>query len=167
MNGSIFVFTGDGKGKTTAALGMALRAAGHGKKVIIIQFLKKGDYGEIKSLEEMENIEIYQFGRKEFVVEPSKEDFELAKNALKFARKKLNEKPFMLILDEINVALSIGLLSIEDMADLIENRGETHIVLTGRNAPEKLIDLADVATEMKKLKHYYDAGKKAEAGLEY
>ncbi|HHF56437.1 MAG TPA: cob(I)yrinic acid a,c-diamide adenosyltransferase [Thermoplasmatales archaeon] len=167
MSGNIFVFTGDGKGKTTAAIGMALRAAGHGKKVVIIQFLKKGMYGEIKALKEMENIEIYQFGKRGFVFEPDEEDFELARNALEFAKTKLHEKPFMLILDEVNVALFMGLLSIDDIIRLLKNRGDTHMVLTGRNAPQKLIDLADVATEMKKVKHYYDTGKEAESGLEY
>ncbi len=165
MKGKIIVFTGDGKGKTTAAFGMALRAAGHGKRVIIIQFLKKGEYGEIKA--GVKGIEIFQFGKESFVYKPSKEDYEMAKQALKFAEEKLAEKPFMLILDEINVALSMGLIEVKDVVDLIEKRNESHIVLTGRNAPDEIIKLANLATEMKKIKHYYDKGEEGIEGLEY
>ena len=167
MNGKIIVFTGDGKGKTTAAFGMALRAAGHGKRVIIIQFLKKGDYGEIKAFKKFNNVEVFQFGKEEFVFEPEEEDFRKAAEAINMASKKLTEKPFMLILDEANVALSMGLIKLGDILDLIDGRGETNIVLTGRNAPKKIIELADLVTEMKKIKHYYDKGEEAEEGIEY
>jgi len=163
MKGKVIIFTGDGKGKTTASLGMALRALGHGKKVVIIQFLKKGEYGETKS----GILEIHQFGKEKFVFEPKKEDFEEAKKAMKFAREALKRKPFMLILDEINVAMALKLVPIEEVVKLIEEREETHMVLTGRNAPKKIIRIADLVTEMKKIKHYYDKGIEAIEGLEY
>ena len=166
MKGKIIVFTGNGKGKTTASFGMALRAAGHGKKVIIIQFLKKGEYGEIKALKEI-GIEVHQFGKRQFVFEPNEKDMEKAAKALSIAKEKLNEQPFMLILDEINIALSMHIIKLEDVIDLIEKRGETHVVLTGRNAPQEIIEIADLVTEMKKIKHYYDKGEEAEEGIEY
>ncbi len=163
MKGKIIVFTGDGKGKTTASLGMAIRAIGHGRKVVIIQFLKKGEYGEIKS----GILEIHQFGREKFVFEPEEKDFEEVKKAMEYAREALKRKPFMLILDEINVAVALKLVSIEEVVKLIEERGKTHVVLTGRNAPEEIIRIADLVTEMKKIKHYYDDGIEAIEGLEY
>lgn len=162
----ILVFTGDGKGKTTSAFGMAIRAIGHQKKVIIIQFLKKGEYGETKLFEKL-GIEIYQFGRKDFVFEATKEDYEMAQKALKKAYEKLKEKPFLLILDEVNVAIDMGLIKLKDVIDLLKKAEETHIILTGRNAPQELIKYADLVTEMKKIKHYYDMGIKAIEGLEY
>ncbi|HEC76521.1 MAG TPA: cob(I)yrinic acid a,c-diamide adenosyltransferase [Thermoplasmatales archaeon] len=165
MNGKIIVLTGDGKGKTTSAFGMAVRASGHGKKVVIIQFLKKGMYGEIRA--EIKNVEIRQFGREEFIFEPEKEDYELTKKAIEFSLNALKKQPFMLILDEINVALSIGLVKVKDVLKLIDKRGETHIVLTGRNAPSEIIECADIVTEMKNIKHYYDKGTKAIEGIEY
>lgn len=162
----ILVFTGDGKGKTTSAFGMAIRAIGHQKKVIIIQFLKKGEYGETKLFKKL-GIEIYQFGRKDFVFEVTKEDYEMAQKALKKAYEKLKEKPFLLILDEVNVAIDMGLIKLKDVIDLLKKAEETHIILTGRNAPQELIKYADLVTEMKKIKHYYDMGIKAIEGLEY
>lgn len=165
MNGKIIVLTGDGKGKTTSAIGMAVRASGHGKKVIIVQFLKKGRYGELKA--ELKNIEIHQFGREEFVFEASREDYEIVEEGLKFSLNALKKKPFMLILDEINVAISSGLIKLEDVMELINGRGKTHIILTGRDAHPEIIKRADVVTEMKKIKHYYDIGVKAIEGIEY
>ncbi|HEC82398.1 MAG TPA: cob(I)yrinic acid a,c-diamide adenosyltransferase [Thermoplasmatales archaeon] len=165
MNGKIIVLTGDGKGKTTSAFGMAVRASGHGKKVVIVQFLKKGIYGEIKT--KIKNVEIHQFGRKEFIFEPEEEDYELAEKAIEFSLNALEKQPFMLILDEINVALSIGLVKLEEVMKLIDKRGKTHIVLTGRGAHPKIIKYADIVTEMKNIKHYYNEGVKAIEGIEY
>ena len=165
MSGKILVFTDEGKGKTSAAIGTSIRAIGHGKKVIMIQFLKKGEYGEIKF--KNENFEIHQFGREEFVIHPKKIDYELAAEAIKFAKEALQKKPFLLILDEINVALNMGLIDLKDVMSLLEKRGETHVILTGRNASREIIEIADLVTEMKKVKHYYDAGIKAIEGLEY
>jgi len=165
MNGKILVFTGDGKGKTTAAIGTAIRAIGHGKKVIMIQFLKKGEYGEIKF--KNDNLEVYQFGTGRFVRKVSKKDREIASNGIKFAIEIMEKrKPFLLILDEINVALSMGIVNIDDVMEIIRRRN-CHIILTGRNAHPKIIEIADLVTEMKKIKHYYDTGTKAIEGIEY
>ena len=166
MKGKILVLTGDGKGKTTAAIGTAIRAAGHGKRVIIVQFLKKGEYGEIKALRNA-GVEVYQFGSGEFVFQPTDEDFRRAEEAVNFALEKMMENPFLLILDEINVALSIGVVKLEDIIELLDARGETHIILTGRNAPPEILQKADLVTEMKNIRHYYDKGEKAIEGLEY
>lgn len=166
MKGKILVFTGDGKGKTTAATGTAIRAVGHGKKVIIIQFLKKGEYGEVKALRNA-GVEIYQFGSREFVFQPHEEDFRRAEEAVNFALEKMRENPFLLILDEINVALSMGVAKLKDVIELLDARGETHIILTGRNAPPEILQKADLVTEMKNIRHYYDEGEKAIEGLEY
>ena len=166
MNGKIIVFTGDGKGKTTAAIGTAVRAAGYGKKVVMIQFLKKGEYGETRI--QNENFKIYQFGREEFVISPQQKDYELAEKALNFAFEVIEkEKPFLLILDEINVAIDMGLIKKEKVMELLEKRGETHIILTGRNVCDEVIKAADLITEMRKVKHYYDKGTKAIEGIEY
>jgi len=163
MKGFVYVYTGDGKGKTTAAIGSAIRAMGHGKRAVIIQFLKKGDYGEKKS----SFLEIYQFGREQFVIKPTKADYEMAKEGLEFASRILKENPFLLVLDEINVAVSMGLVEVGNVMNIIENRGETNIILTGRNAPDKFMEYADLVTEMKKIKHPFDRGVEARKGLEY
>ena len=166
MKGKIIVFTGDGKGKTTAAIGTAIRAIGYGKKVVMIQFLKKGEYGEIRF--KNKDFKIYQFGRREFVIEPMQEDYYLAEKAIKFAEEILiEEKPFLLILDEVNVALSMELIKEKDLLSLLKKRKDSHIILTGRNASKNIIKIADLVTEMKKIKHYYDTGIKAIEGLEY
>jgi len=166
MKGKIIVFTGDGKGKTTAAIGTAIRAIGYGKKVVMIQFLKKGEYGEIRF--KNKDFKIYQFGRREFVIEPMQEDYYLAEKAIKFAEEILiEEKPFLLILDEVNVALSMELIKEKDLLSLLKKRKGSHIILTGRNASKNIIKIADLVTEMKKIKHYYDTGIKAIEGLEY
>jgi cob(I)alamin adenosyltransferase len=162
--GRIFVFTGNGQGKTTAALGIALRAIAHNKKVVIIQFMKKdekvGEYISKKFLPQ--NFEIYQFGRKDFVdlENPSDEDRRIAKKGLDFAKKMLDKKPDILILDEINLASKINLLQEDDVLDLIRSKSQkTTIILTGRYAPKKFIEIADVVTEMKEIKrkNKYDA----------
>ena len=166
MKGKILVFTGDGKGKTSAAMGTAIRAIGHGKRVIIIQFLKKGEYGEVKALRDA-GVEVYQFGSGEFVFQPHEKDFRRAEEAVNFTLEKIRENPFLLILDEINVALSMGVVKLKDIIDLLDARGETHIILTGRNAPPEILQKADLVTEMKNIRHYYDEGEKAMEGLEY
>jgi len=165
MKGKIIVFTGDGKGKTTAALGCALRAIGYGKKVVMIQFLKKGEYGEVKA--SVEGLRIMQFGRKKFVIKVDEEDKEMAKKGLMAAKEVLKEKPFILILDEINVAMSMSVLEIKEVLEILKERGGSHIILTGRDAPKEIIEIADLVTEMKKVKHYYDEGIKSIQGLEY
>ena len=165
MSGRIIVLTGDGKGKTTAAFGMALRAAGHGKRVVIIQFLKKGESGETKI--PVPHVEVHQFGTGEFVFEPKREDYERAENALNFAGDVLSQQPFLLVLDEVNVALSKGLIPVEKVRTLLAARNETHVVLTGRGAPEELLAMADIATEMKNIAHDHERGRGAVEGIEY
>lgn len=165
MKGKVIVLTGDGKGKTTSAFGCALRAAGHGKRVVILQFMKARESGE--TLIKVRNIEIFKFGRKDFVFEPSKEDFEMAEKAMKFAREEIKKKPFMLILDEINVAIDKNLLKVEDVINLINERGETNIILTGRNARKEIMEIADIVTQMKNIKHYYEKTGETIEGIEY
>lgn len=163
MKGLVYVYTGNGKGKTTAAIGSVIRAMGYRKRAVIIQFLKKGEYGEKR----LPFLEIYQFGREQFVTKPTEIDYKLAEEGLKFAADMLKQKPFMLVLDEVNVAVSMGLVSIGDVIELVKNRGETNIILTGRNAPQEFMELADLVTDMRKIKHPFDSGAEAREGLEY
>ena len=170
MKGYIQVYTGDGKGKTTAALGLALRAAGAGLKVYIGQFMKKKKYSELESLRKFKNsIKIDQFGRQRFVGQKvTKEDKLLAREGLKKAKKAIESGKYnLIILDEINVALSYGLLSEEEVINIIKNKPKNQeIVLTGRGAPQTIIGLADLVTEMKEIKHYFSKGVKARIGIE-
>ncbi|MDZ7798627.1 MAG: cob(I)yrinic acid a,c-diamide adenosyltransferase [Patescibacteria group bacterium] len=167
----IQVYTGEGKGKTTAALGLALRALGAGFRVLIIQFMKKGDYSEIKALKKFNNLEIKQFGSHKFIDKSKikKEDFERAEKGLAYAIKKIKNKKYnLVILDEINVALDFGLIKKDRLIKFLKNNSlSTEIVLTGRNAHDKIIKLADLVTIMNKNKHYFDQGLKARKGIEY
>ncbi len=168
--GYIHVYTGNGKGKTTAAFGLAMRAAGRGKKVIIIQFMKpdKG-YGEQVSARKL-GIEVYPFGTDRFVSKknPAKEDIERAKEALDFARRKLRKNYDLMILDEINVALDFNLIELKDVLSLLNDIPEkTELVLTGRYAKEEIIERAHLVTEMREVKHYYRIGVMAREGIEY
>lgn len=170
--GFIHVYTGDGEGKTLTAFGLALRAVGHGYKVIIIQFMKgRKDVGEYKVKDKLQpEYEIYQFGREEFVDlnNPQPIDYELAKKALEFAEKALERKPRVLVLDEINLAAAIGLVRVEDVLKLLEKvPEETVVVLTGRRAPKEFIEVADLVTEMREIKHPHKLGVEARRGIEY
>lgn len=166
------VYTGNGKGKTTAALGLALRALGHGMKVYMIQFMK-GDknYGEIISAKKLKNFKIVQFGRKEFVSKkkPAKVDIEFARKALAHANQVIKKGRYdIVILDEINVALDFKLIKLEEVLNLIKTKpSETELILTGRSAPKKLIEIGDLVTEMKALKHPYQKGVLGRKGIEY
>ncbi len=140
----IQVYTGRGKGKTTAALGLALRAAGAGLKVYICQFLKGKYYCELATLRKLKNIKVEQFGGRCFIRKtPSKKDMELAKSGLKAAKKAISKKYYnMVILDEINVALKLKLLKLEDVISLIKNTTQkTELVLTGRNAHPEILKI--------------------------
>ena len=172
MKGKIHLYTGEGEGKTTTALGLALRAVGHGYKVIIIQFMKgrknTGEYLIKKRL--APEYEIYQFGKQEFVnlENPSEEDKKLAQEGLEFARKSLRKKPRLLILDEINLAIAIGLIELRAVLELLEEiPNETVVVLTGRRAPKELIKVADLVTEMREIKHPMKHGIVARRGIEF
>ncbi len=172
MKGKIHLYTGEGEGKTTTALGLALRAVGHGYKVIIIQFMKgRKNTGEYLIKERLApEYEIYQFGKQEFVnlENPSKEDKKLAQEGLEFARKSLRKKPRLLILDEINLAIAIGLIELRAVLELLEEiPNETVVVLTGRRAPKELIKVADLVTEMREIKHPMKHGIVARRGIEF
>jgi cob(I)alamin adenosyltransferase len=171
--GLIHVYTGNGKGKTTAALGTALRAAGHGLKVLIIQFMKRqANAGEIKALEATElPITIRQFGRRVFFKSRTCEamDIHRAHQGLQYFKEAMESDAFdIIILDEINMALYFGLVEQDEVIDLIQSRpSHLHLLLTGRKATRKLKHLADLVTEMKEVKHYYRKGVQAQKGLEY
>lgn len=170
--GLVHVYTGDGKGKTTAALGLAMRAAGHGLRVHIVQFMK-GDinYGELAAAELLPDITIVQFGRPTFVdyENPAEEDRKLAQSGLAHAMEVMSVgKPDMLILDELNVAVDFRLISVEDVCGLLDARpGGMEIVITGRRAHEKIIEKADYVTEMVKIKHPFDSGTMGRLGIEH
>lgn len=170
--GLIQVYTGNGKGKTTAALGLAFRALGRGLKVCMIQFMKGGGpYGEhIAAQQFPEQFTIIQTGRSGWVNRdnPDAEDVHLAHEALEKARSILLDATYdLVILDEINGAISFGLLSPEDVLALLRQKPPSvELVLTGRNADERIIALADLVTEMREVKHYYRTGVPARIGIE-
>ena len=169
----VFLYTGEEEGKTTTALGVALRAVGHGKKVIVIQFMKGrknvGEYQIQKKLSPLYSVK--QFGRPDFIYDvhhPLDIDRKLAKEGLKFAKESLKKKPFLLILDEINLAVAFGILKADEVIKMLRGAPkETTFILTGRRAPKRLIDAADLVTEMVKVKHPFDTGEMAVEGLEY
>ncbi|MBN1160271.1 MAG: cob(I)yrinic acid a,c-diamide adenosyltransferase [Candidatus Diapherotrites archaeon] len=168
--GLIYLYTGDGEGKSTCAFGHALRAVGHGQKVVVIQFMKgRSEIGEVLFESISPSLyEIHQFGNEEFVFEPTEKDIQLAQQGLEFAKEKLSEEPFILILDELNVVLSKGLLELDEVIKLLKGIPEkTNIIITGRNAPKKLIEIADLVTEMREIKHPYSLGKQAEEGMDF
>jgi len=171
--GLVQVYTGNGKGKTTAALGLAFRAAGHGYKTKVIQFMKgRINYGELKAAKKFKGlIEIVPAGRKEFVrrKNPARIDVQLAQEAVRLAGKEL-EKPTVdiLVLDEINCALDFELVTLKQVRELIKNKPKRmELVLTGCWAAPEVIKLADLVTEMKKVKHPWEAGVKARKGIEF
>jgi cob(I)alamin adenosyltransferase len=167
--GYVQVYTGDGKGKTTAAIGLAMRALGAGMSVFFAQFIKAGRYSEIKTLEGMKNLTYRQYGSGRFITgAPTDDDILAAKAALNDVRAEmLSGRYQVVILDEANVAYSLGLLAEEDLLALADERPETvELVFTGRGAPEKLMEKADLVTEMREIKHYYAKGVKARRGIE-
>lgn len=170
--GLVQVYTGDGKGKTSAAFGLALRAMGRGLKVYVVQFIKGGfDYGELYIVDKLLNLTLKAFGRGKFVTEkpPEKEDVELAQEALVLAEEIVKEGEYdIVILDEINVALNLELIKIGRVLELIRNKPKhVELVLTGRYAPDEIIEVADLVTEMKEVKHPYNKGYQAREGIEY
>lgn len=168
--GFVHIYTGNGRGKTTAAIGLAIRAAGAGFKVAIVQFLKGMEYSEIKALKSFSLIEVYQYGRKCFIKSlPEDEDIKIAREGISFAEKLIKSGKYRLVvLDEVNVAIHFGLISTEQVLEVIKNSPENvDILLTGRYATQKLIDSADLVTEMVEIKHYYNKGIKARRGFEF
>jgi cob(I)alamin adenosyltransferase len=169
--GYLQVYTGNAKGKTTAALGLALRAAGAGKKVFIAQFIKQRRCSEHKALERFSDlITIKQFGAG-FVRSrlPGKTAVAIAKKGMDEVRDVLRSRLFpVVILDEINVAVQYGLIPLDELLNLIDQRPpDVELILTGRYAHEKVIEKADLVTEMKEIKHYYRKGVKARIGIEF
>lgn len=173
--GLIIVNTGDGKGKTTAALGICVRAVGYDKKVVIVQFIKGSwHYGELDGIKRLApNVEMIT-GGKGFVgiiddKLPRSEHEKAAEETLKLANDLiLSGKYDIVILDELNVAVSIGLLKIDDVLKMLDNKPELmNIVITGRGADPALIERADLVTEMKEIKHPYQKGILAQKGIDY
>lgn len=168
--GYLHIYTGDGKGKTTAALGLALRAAGAGLKVLIIQFVKGMSYCELESLKRFSDlITVRQCGRNCFINrEPEPEDIECARRGLEKAREALASGEYRLvILDEANIAVHFGLFAPGDLLEAVgSRRPEVEVVVTGRRAAPELLEAADLVTEMKEVKHYFSRGVPARRGIE-
>ena len=170
MNGYVQVYTGDGKGKTTAALGLSLRAAGAKLKVFIAQFVKGMEYSELEAIKRYDDyITLKQYGRNAFIHgEPTEEDFDAARKGFDELKDVILSGEYSLvIIDEANIAIYYKLFSVEDLISLIDKKpGHVEIVITGRKADPKIIERADLVTEMKEIKHYYNNGVKARKGIE-
>ena len=176
-HGYIQVYTGDGKGKTTASLGLAMRALGRNWKVLIIMFTKGGDnYGELTSFTNLspkmsKNLKIEQAGLDRIIYSDNKnnddvraiqEGFEKAKNAI------INNEYNLIILDELNIAIDLNIIDVDEVVKVLKNKpNDMEVVLTGRNAHEKIIELADLVSKIEPVKHYWDKGVIAREGIEY
>lgn len=181
----IYTFTGNGKGKTTAAVGTTIRAIGAGKRVLLVQFLKTGS-SENKVIEKIENFDVKSFGRKGFFlpkkelernpelkdigVKPlSEKDQELAEEGLEFVKEKVRTGKYdLLVLDEICLVLNFKLVNKKDFLKFLKSQhNKIDIILTGRECSEELIEVSDLVTETKEIKHYYSKGKKGKEGIDY
>lgn len=168
--GYVQVYTGDGKGKTTAALGLALRASGHGLHTYIGQFMKGQRYGELAALRDHPYITLEQYGDVHHIYEDrvAPDDVARAQRGLERAREAMLSGEYdIVVLDEVNVSVWFGLLETEEVLALLDERpAKVEVVLTGRRAPDELIDRADLVTEMRMVKHYYEQGVVARPGIE-
>ncbi len=167
--GYIQVYTGNGKGKTTAAIGLAVRAVGAGLKVLFAQFVKGQYYSEHKTLAKLENLTIKQFGREGFIhSKPSQEDIDLAREGYNYILSVFEENKYdVVILDEANIAVFFSLFSADELVALMDAKPEnTELIITGRYAPDKVMEKADLVTEMKEIKHYYQKNVLARTGIE-
>jgi len=174
-NGLVIVYTGKGKGKTTAALGIALRAVGYNQKVCMLQFIKGSwHYGEMTSSKRLEpEFDLTAIG-KGFVgiiddKSPIEEHKKIAEEALRVAQKKINSREYnIIILDEINYAIKLGLINLEDVLEIISNKPKSvSLVLTGNYARDEVIERADLVTEMREIKHPFKSGIKAKKGIDF
>jgi cob(I)alamin adenosyltransferase len=170
--GLIQVYTGDGKGKTTCALGLAFRAVGQGFKAYIVHFMKGRDTGEARAAARLApDLTLRYFGRPGLVNlnSPAREDLDLVREAWNLAREIIASGDWdLVVLDEINLALTYGLVPLEEALEVLRRRPAwVEVVLTGRQAPPELVELADLVTEMRPLKHYYTAGVPARRGIEW
>ena len=169
MRGMFHLYTGNGKGKTTAAIGLAVRALGAGFKVFFAQFVTGQEYSEIKILNSLKNVTVKQYGLDCFIrKEPTEDDIRAAKQGLNEVSQVLKSGEYQLvILDEANIAVYYQLFSSEQLLQAIENRAAAvEVVVTGRKADQKLIDQADLVTRMEEIKHYYQQGIMARTGIE-
>ena len=170
MKGYVQVYTGNGKGKTTASLGLSLRAAGAGLKVFIAQFLKQGDYSELRALERFSDlIRIEQYGLGRFIKgKPTEEEIQAAQKGLQEVKEAMLSGEYdVIIVEEGNVAAACGLFEVQKLLDLIGLKPDgLELVITGRGATPEVIDQADLVTEMKEIKHYYQKGVAARVGIE-
>jgi len=170
--GLIQVYTGAGKGKTTCALGLAMRAVGQGFKVFMVQFLKTDDTGEVQAAQRLApDFTIQSFGTPGFpnLREPDVKTLAAVREAFTLARRVISAGEHdLVLLDEVNLSLAYGLVSVAEMLEVLRQRPPfVEVVLTGRSAPPELVDLADLVTEMRPVKHYFEAGVKARRGIEW
>jgi cob(I)alamin adenosyltransferase len=169
--GLVHVYTGDGKGKTTAAIGLGIRAVGAGLRVHMIQFMKGRRYSELDALEHIPGFTVVQFGRDEFVSKkkPEQVDIDLARKGLAHAQEVLRKNEYdVVILDEINVAVDYQLLSIADVLDLITMKPETmELILTGRYAKPEFVQQADLVSEILEIKHPFQKGVPCRKGIDW
>jgi cob(I)alamin adenosyltransferase len=170
QRGYVQVYTGNGKGKTTAAIGLAIRAAGAGQRVFFCQFLKSQNYSEITSLKRFEDvITVKQFGNENFIVKvPTDSDIALAMEGFEEAlNATMSCKYDIVVLDEINYAIHLNLIKLQSVVQLIKNKPvSVEIILTGRNAATEIIEIADLVSEIKEIKHYYKNDVLARKGIE-
>ncbi len=171
MNGLIQIYTGDGKGKTSAAFGLIMRAVGRGLRCVVIQFLKGTTSGEVTIARNLGICNIFQFGTKDFLTPeyPQERIIKRTREGLEFAKKVLSSGDFeLVVLDEILTAYALGIIGEEDLISIVDAKAKrTELVMTGLKAPESIIERAQLITEMKKIKHYFDKGIKARKGFEF
>lgn len=169
--GFIHVYTGNGKGKTTAAIGLGVRATGEGLKVYMIQFMKGRRYSEIDALDHIQNFTVVQFGRDEFVSKenPEQIDIDLARKGFEQAKKIINKGEHdVVILDEINVAVDYNLIPLNDVLQLLEEKPKkVELILTGRYASPEVVKQADIVSEILEIKHPYQNGIESRKGIDW
>ncbi len=170
MQGYVQVYTGNGKGKTTAAIGLTVRALGAGRRVFIGQFTKGTQYSELKALAQFGNqLTLRQYGTGKFIFgKPSNEDIEAAHRGLAEVREAINSlQNDVVVLDEANIAVYYNLFSVQELIDVVEKRADgCEVIITGRYATPEIMEYADLVTEMREVKHYYQQGVQARVGIE-